>query len=124
MEAEHIKTLSEEAREWAKFAIDIRSNSKNEESEAIAKLSKALRVTVAHMKDTADDINNNSRDKDLELSDMWDEVANSIRPYRPGLANKCFYKGLYWADTSRYAEADLIELRIKIHHVAMDIATL
>ncbi|MCX2534492.1 hypothetical protein OQ486_13570 [Plesiomonas shigelloides] len=124
MGAEQIKEISTEAREWVKLALDIRGKSKKEESEAIAILSKALRETVAHMKDTADDISNNSREKDLQLSNMWDEVANSIRPYRPDLANKCFYKGLYWANTARYTEADLIELRIKIHHVAMDIATI
>ncbi|AIV05932.1 hypothetical protein LA59_10805 [Vibrio harveyi] len=124
MEADYIKTISEEAREWTKFAIDARSDSKNGESEAIAKLSKALRTTVSHMKDTAEDPTNDSRQKDIELSDMWDDVANSIRPYRPELASKCFYKGLYWADTSRYTETELVELRIRIHHVAMDIAKL
>lgn len=56
-----------------------------------------------------------------ELSDLWTAVACVAKPFDPDLARRCYEKGNYWADPSRWSEEEIKEAGIGIKRIQKEI---
>jgi hypothetical protein len=58
------------------------------------------------------------------LSRLWIEASIELRNIDPNLAERCFFKGQYWADRDSWSEGDLRKANIKLEKVLEDAKTL
>ena len=98
-----------------------KTNKKEETLKLLKAASKALRETLRYLKKAP-----NIRDpkEEEKLSDFWSEVATAAWPLNPDLAQRCYLKANYWADTERWTEEQSKSTRIKISEMEDEIGKL
>jgi len=121
MKIKIVKDISSETRAWADFYISNKKEKSEKESRALQALIDSLKETVKYIGETKQDPAKKSHDRDEALSSMWSETATAVRPYKPSLAQKCFFKGLFWADQSRFRSEDIDQLGISISDMEKEV---
>lgn len=58
------------------------------------------------------------------LSRLWMEASVELRDIDPSLAERCFFKGQYWADRDGWSEEDVRKANIKLGKVLDDAKSL
>ena len=118
-----IQTISEEARAWLQFFLERVDSKTQQENEAISSLIDALRKTVRYIGDITKDSASKSSESEDVLSKIWSETAKKIRPFNSKLAEKCFFKGIYWADNERFTEEEIVKLGFKIETMKQHVSS-
>jgi hypothetical protein len=58
------------------------------------------------------------------LSRLWIEASVELRDINPDLAERCFFKGQYWADRDGWTDDDVRKTNIKLEKVLEDASAL
>ena len=74
----------------------------------------AIVATKAYLRDLKDDENLSSRQKELELSDLWLAASESIRKIDRQLFKSAQVKALAWADRDEWAKAQSNASTVKL----------
>ena len=64
-----------------------------------------------------DNSNERSRDKELELYKLWQQVAIKVRRVDSDLAERLEFKSLYWKDAMRLPRKEILEKGIALRQV-------
>ncbi|AYA65823.1 hypothetical protein [Alteromonas sp. RKMC-009] len=123
MEVEDLSTLSQITLKWLDLILNRRKVRAEKESDAIKALMNSVSLTSRYMKSVLDDPASQSDEKEHELSDLWNETAIKVRPYKAELAQRCFFKGLYWSDTKRFSEDELQQRKLKLTDIESEISS-
>ncbi|MGE6105244.1 hypothetical protein ACLHZT_16760 [Aeromonas veronii] len=122
LEISDVSSLSEAAIKWVEFLVNRKEIKTKKENEAIRALMTSLNKTADYMKMVLDNPELKSRKQENELSDIWNHTSILVREYNPELAQRCFFKGVYWSDNARFTECEIIDRKMKLHHIEIDIA--
>lgn len=121
MTLDFVADISTEIRAWTDMFLSRKDKKTKLESEALGALISTLNDTVKYIAAVNKNPEEKSEKKDHELSALWENTSIKVRPYKPDLAQKCFFKGLSWADQSRYQEEDIIALGITISDMEKEV---
>ncbi|EHR7166334.1 hypothetical protein KUK86_004501 [Vibrio parahaemolyticus] len=122
LEISDVSSLSEAAIKWVEFYVNRKENKAKKENEAIKSLMISLDRTAVYMKSVLDNAESKSDTVERELSECWYSTSILVREYNAELAERCFFKGIYWSNNSRFTEQEIIDKKMKLHHIEMDVA--
>lgn len=122
LEISDVSSLSEAAIKWVEFFVNRKENKAKKENEAIKSLMTSLDRTAVYMKSVLDNAESKSDTVERELSECWYSTSILVREYNPELAERCFFKGICWSNNSRFTEQEIIDKKMKLHHIEMDVA--
>lgn len=122
MEIQDAVSLSNMIMEWVSAFINREEARKNKEEEALKAIMSSLFQTTIYMKKVLDSSELRSQETEHELGKMWHDISILVRPYHPDLAERCFFKGLFWGNRDRFTEQELIDKKLKLYHIEEDIA--
>jgi hypothetical protein len=123
MEVDEISSLSDVALKWLGMLINRKEIKAQRESDALKALMDSVTSTSHYMKMVLDNPDSSSRGKEYELSKMWRNTSIKVRPYKTELAERCFFKGLYWANTNRFSQEELEQRKLKLTDIETEIAS-
>lgn len=121
MKPPKIVQLSKEAREWVSMYIARKEQSAEKEGLALFSLIESLNNTVRYIANVNSSTAVESEEKNMELSNQWSKTSILVRPFKPSLSSKCFFKGLYWADQGRFSDEEIDSLGISIEEMQKEI---
>lgn len=90
-------------------------------NEAIMSLVNSLIETKEYMLAIIENPKAKSNSKEMELSRIWYSTAILVREYDSELAKRCSFKGIHWLSRSRFTEQEIIDNKIKLHHIEIDV---
>jgi len=122
MEIKDALSISEMAMKWVGAIINREEAHKKKEEEALKSIMSSLFQTTIYMKKVLDSDELRSHETEHELGRMWYETSILVRPYNPDLAERCFFKGLFWGNRDRFSEQELIDRKMKLYHIEEAIA--
>lgn len=114
MEAQAIKSVLEELREWVKLASEWSSRNDRKEEEALNTLLHALNETMIYLGRINAQPDAAYRETEEEISRLWKDAAIKVRPYNHELATRCNAKGLYWGNPSYFEDEEIAKMKISI----------
>lgn len=122
MDIKDITSIGDLVTKWVGIYLNKKADRKDKEEKALKSIMVSLFETSTYMREVLDnkDIKNYEKEKKLGL--MWFETSVLVRPYNSDLAERCFFKGLFWGDHSRFTEKELTDKRIKLNNIEEDIS--
>lgn len=122
MEIQDAVSISEMVMKWVGAIVNRVEARRKKEEEALKAIMSILFQTTIYMKNIVDSYESRSLEKEHELGRVWYETSILVRPYHPDLAERCFFKGLFWGDRDRFTEQDLVVKKMKLYNIEEDIA--
>ncbi|EGQ8952527.1 hypothetical protein V6957_004955 [Vibrio parahaemolyticus] len=122
MEIEDLEIINKVALTWFNLLFNRKEIHEQKKNLAIKSLMESLSLTAQYMQSLLDDPDSQSRDTERGLSQKWSDTSILVKPYDADLAERCFFKGVYWSNRNRFTEAEIIEKRMKLHHVESDVS--
>lgn len=94
-----------------------KEHTKKQQNEFLKVASKAVRRTLSYIRDE------NKRDTktEVELADLWADVAVAARPFDSDLAGRCYIKGNYWANPDKWSDEEVEKAGIEIKRIEKEI---
>jgi len=121
MKSKIVKHISEEARAWVQLYLLRKDQKTEQERQALQSLIDTLNETVKYISEVNENPSKKSQERESELSEIWSNTSIKVRPYKPALAEKCFFKGLYWADQDQFSEEEIRSLGITIFDMRKEV---
>lgn len=122
MEVQDAVSLSDMVMKWFGVIMNREEARKKKEEEALKFIMSSLFQTTIYMKKVLDSDDLRSHETEHELGRMWCETSVLVRPYNADLAERCFFKGLFWGNRDRFTEQELIDRKMKLYHIEEAIA--
>ncbi len=122
MDFKDITSIGDLVTKWVGIYLNKTSDRKDKEDKALRSIMFSLFETTTYMREVLDSKDIIDYEKEKKLGLMWFETSVLVRPYNPDLAERCFFKGLYWGDHSRFTEKELTDKRIKLNSIEEDIS--
>lgn len=114
--------LSDSIFKWFESFLNRKALEKEKEREALRSIMSSLFETTSYMRECLNKDDYESYEKERELGRMWYETSILVQPFHPDLSQRCFFKGLYWANKNSYSEDELIAKKMKLSDIQSDIS--
>ena len=115
MEVSLVITLLKEFRDWVLGVDKARLEHNKEQKSALRALYIALSETKGYFADG--DTIDRDRNREKQISKLWFEAASELRSIDLSLAERYFLKGDYWADPTKWNQAEEDEINISIEEM-------
>ena len=122
MKPSKIAQISKETRKWVAMYLGHKKQKTEQEGSALESLIDSLNKTASYINEIRISATNESNERNMELSQMWSDTSILVRPYKPALADKCFFKGLYWADHEQFSDEEIESLGISISAMKKEVS--
>lgn len=123
MDIPNFETITNSAKGWVELYLSRKDLKQQHESDALKTIMTAICETSRYMREVLDSPESKSYEREAQLSELWRNTSIKVRPYKNELAERCFFKGLYWADNNRFSKEELAERKLKLADIEKGISS-
>ena len=123
MDIPSFESINNAAKSWVELFLGRKDAKTKDESDALKALMTALYKTSEYMREVTESPDAKSYERDAQLSEIWQTASIKVRPYKAELSERCFFKGLYWANNNRFTEEELVKRKLKLIDIEKEISS-